>query len=299
MRQFKPSTQCTMRGHLRKYIVPFFGGSQLREIQAEDAQRFVSSVKASAKTVRNIVGTLRLVWKSARTWSYVTHDALDGIVLPRRGRIRQLFFTLEELRRIFASADEPQRTFYRIAAETGMRSGELCGLRVDDLDLSGNTIKVCQSVWHGRVQSPKTETAYRTIAISPNLAVHLRRFLESWRPNERRLLFVTRNGTPWDSNLLVKRKLYPLLDELGIKRAGLHAFRHGSATLLDSLSAPFKVRQQRLGHSDTRMTLGTYTHALGEDDSRVAAEMGRVLDSIGLSGEKNRAARTEQPVIVH
>ena len=296
--QFKPSTQATMRGHLRKYLVLFFGDSQLREMRAEDAQRFVSSVKASPKTVRNIVATLRLVWRSAKQWGYVAHDALEGIVLPRRGRARRRFFTLEELRRILGSAKEPERMFYRLAAETGMRSGEICGLRVDDLDLSGCVVHVGQSVWHGRVQSPKTETAYRAIAVSPNLAAHLRRFLESWRPNEKRLLFATRNGTPWDSNLLVKRKFSPLLRRLGIEHAGLHAFRHGSATLLDSLDAPMKIRQQRLGHSDVRMTFA-YTHALGEDDSRVASQLGALLDSVGLSGEKKRVARIEQPIVVH
>ncbi len=138
----------------------------------------------------------------------------------------------------------------------------------------------------------------RSNAISPNLAAHLRSFLESWRPNGKRLLFATRNGTPWDANLLVKRKLYPLLDRLEIERAGLHAFRHASATLLDSVHAPFKVRQQRLGHSDVRMTLDVYTHALGEDDLRVAAQLGSSSDSVGLSGEEKRVARIEQPAVV-
>ena len=71
------------------------------------------------------------------------------------------------------------------------------------------------------------------------------------------LLFATRNGTPWDANLLVKRKLYPLLDSLGIERGGLHAFRHTNSTLMDRLGAPFKVRQQRLGHSDVATTLSS------------------------------------------
>jgi integrase len=72
----------------------------------------------------------------------------------------------------------------------------------------------------------------------------------------------TRNGTPWDANLLVKRKLYPLLDFLGIERGGLHAFRHTNSTLVDQLGAPLKVRQQRLGHSDVTLTLNAYTHVV-------------------------------------
>ena len=78
---------------------------------------------------------------------------------------------------------------------------------------------------------------------------HVANCRKQWRPNERGLLFATRNGTPCNANLLVKRKLYPLLDSLGIERGGLHAFRHCNSTLMDRLGAPLKVRQQRLGQS--------------------------------------------------
>ena len=66
----------------------------------------------------------------------------------------------------------------------------------------------------------------RCFALSSGLLAHLGEYIKSMRPNEKDLLFATRNGTPWDANLLVKRKLYPLLDALGIERGGLHAFRH-------------------------------------------------------------------------
>ena len=93
------------------------------------------------------------------------------------------------------------------------------------------------------------------------------------KPNEKGLLFATRNGTPWDANLLVKRKLYLLLDSLGIERGRLHAFRHTNGTLMDRLGVPLKVRQQRLGHSDPSRTLGTYTHIASEDDEQFAEQL--------------------------
>jgi hypothetical protein len=91
-------------------------------------------------------------------------------------------------------------------------------------------------------------------------------------------LFASRNGTPWDQNLFVKRKLRPLLEKLGISRAGLHAFRHFSASAMDRLNVPLKLRQQRLGHSDAEMTLGVYSHVAKEDDVRIAAQLGEILD---------------------
>ncbi len=125
-----------------------------------------------------------------------------------------------------------------------MRAGELCGLSVDDLDLSRKLVQVRQSAWRGKLQEPKTSNAVRTFSLSSQFVRHMESFLLRWRPNERRLLFAARKGTPWDPNLVVKRKLQPLLASLGIARAGLHAFRHTNSSLMDRLGAPLKVRQE-------------------------------------------------------
>jgi integrase len=129
------------------------------------------------------------------------------------------------------------------------------------------------------------------------LVEHLRAFLIGWRPNERRLLFATRNGTPWDANLLVKRKLRPVLERLGIPGCGLHAFRHTNSSLMDRLGTPLKVRQQRLGHSDPRLSLGVYTHVAGEDDARIAAHLGEILHPIAPKSKEEGLARLEQALV--
>jgi integrase len=77
--------------------------------------------------------------------------------------------------------------------------------------------------------------------------------------------------------LVVKRKLYPLLDFLGIERGGLHAFRHTNSTLMDRLGVPLKVRQQRLGHSESSLTLDVYTDVASEDDVRFAEQFDAIL----------------------
>jgi integrase len=288
--QHKPSTQVTIRSHLRKHLVPYFGRWQMREIELEKVQQFVSSVKVSAKTAKNLFATMQMLWKSARAWGYVAHDAVSGMVLPKRSRVARRFFSLEEVRSILEGASEPLHTFYWLAVETGMRAGELCGLRVRDFDLEGGLVSVRQSVWRGKFQSPKSENAVRSFALSPRLLAHVADFLKRWKPNERGLLFATRTGTPWDANLLVKRKLYPLLDAIGIKRGGLHAFRHANSTLMDRLGVPLKVRQERLGHSDSSLTLDVYTHVAKEDDVRVAAQLDGILHPLAPKKEKPELA---------
>jgi len=299
--QHKPSTQQTIRSQVRKYLVPFFGSTLMRNIQTETVQHFVSHLPVAPKTARNINATLQMMWKSARAWRYVGHDPLDGIVLPKRKQARRLFFTLDEVQRILAKAEEPHRTLFWLAAETGMRAGELCGLSVDDVDLTRKLVRVRQSAWRGKLQEPKTPNAVRTFSLSPQLVQHLVAFLLKWRPNETRLLFVTRKGTPWDPNLVVKRKLHPLLAELEIARAGLHAFRHTNSSLMDRLGAPLKVRQERLGHSDPRLTLGVYTHVASEDDARVAERLGELLSGIPCRSlpelQKRGVAPIWQPLV--
>jgi integrase len=210
--------------------------------------------------------------------------------------IDRVFLTLEETRRILAAAPEPYRTLYWLAAETGMRAGELCGIQVEDIDLNRGLVNVRQSVWHGKLQDPKSENAVRTFAISSRLREHLRQFLAGWRPNRERLVFATRNGTPWDSNLHVKRKFRPLLHKLGIQECGLHAFRHANASLMDELSVPMKVRQQRLGHSDLRLTMNTYTHMASADDEPIAERLGETLDVVGRKDE-NGASNEKGPAV--
>ena len=275
--QHKPSTQATIRSHLRKHLIPYFGPCQMKDIGTEEVQMLVSSVGLSAKTKKNLLATIQMLWKSARSWGYVAHDAVSDVVVPKGNRAARRFFSIEEVQRILEAAAEPYRTFYWLAVETGMRAGELCGLRAIDFDFARGLVNVRQSVWRGKFQSPKSENAVRCFKLSARLLEHIADSLRRSRPNQKGLLFVTRNGTPWDANLLVKRKLYPLLDLLGIERGGLHAFRHTNSTLMYHLSVPLKVRQQRLGHSDPSLTLGVYTHVSSADDECCAEQLDALL----------------------
>lgn len=299
---WKSSSAANARSHNRRYLTPFFGKMQLREVGPESVQQFVSSLrsKVGAKTLRNVVMTLRSVWATAKAWGYVSHDPFERLALPELGRSERFFLTLKEIGSILEAAEEPYRTFYWLLAETGLRAGELCGLRVEDLDLENPAVRVRQSVWRGRTQPPKSAAAYREAAISPELAGHLAGYVRSWRPNSKRLLFATRNGTPWHQDLVVKRHLRPLAEELKItlpKGNGLHAFRHGIATEMDRRGVPLAVRTRRLGHSDVRMTLGTYTHAISEDERKFIGELGRILDPNGPKIEVQQVVESQKPFV--
>ncbi len=280
--QHKPSTRESERSQAENHLIPFFGELRLADVAPEVVQRFVSQSKAAPKTVRNCVYLLRLIWRSARAWGYVNHDALAGITLPGKSLVEPRFFTLDEIRKILNAAPEPEQTFFWIAAETGMRSGEICGLRPKDIAVAAVTVR--RSLWRGIPGEPKTEHSVRQFSISEELAEHLAGF--SCGLSDDSLLFVRADGRPWDTNYANKRKLFPLLRELGIAHGGTHAFRHGNATLMESINATMRVRQQRLGHSRAATTLH-YTHAVESEESRVAAEIGRLLRPDALKNGRN------------
>ena len=287
--QHKPSTQCATRSQLRKWLLPQLGSCALKDLDGQRLQAFVSGCHCNPKTIRNLVATLRMMWNSARAWDYVAHNPFDGLVLPKRGLIKTFTFSLEETQRIITSASQPYTTFYSILAETGIRGGEICALRVADLDLENAVIHVRQSVWRGKIQTVKSRKGNRRFAISSQLVERLRAYLKTWRPNAQGLLFATGNGSPWDHSLVRKRKFHPLLRKLGISQCGFHAFRHGNATLLDQIGAPMAVRQDRLGHTEAQTTMG-YTHAVKADERRVANELGKILHVTARNEQEERPA---------
>jgi integrase len=291
MSNYKPSSQSGMRSSINSRIVPRFGHMQLHQINTEMLQQFLSDAEVKPKTVRNLFITFKLMWATAKAWGYTEKNICEGIVLPKMTRPDRPWFTEEEMRKIISEADEPYKSMFWICAETGIRGGELCGLKVEDLRLDSRLLSIKRAAWKGTLQSPKTENAFRRFAVSTQLADHLKLYLLNHRKeNPERLLFSTRNGTAFNNRDIVDQVLHPILERLQIPRAGLHAFRHGNATMLDGLRAPMRVRQDRLGHADAALTLGTYTHMVSNDDRKVADELGEILcPTLGKESEVDAA----------
>jgi integrase len=296
--QKKPSTQLTIRGHLKNYLLPALGNTEVRLIQTENVQSILSNLRSrvSPKTIRNVKATVSMMWRIAKAWGYTEEDVSSGLDLPHVPRPKQPFLTATQMGRIIRIATEPQATFYWMAAETGLRAGEVAGLRKLDVDLANRRLSVEQSIWKGDVQTPKTESSVRTLSISRPLAKRLSTHLTKRGGSETMFVFSTRTGSPWDANMVVKRKLWSTLKTLGLPRCGLHAFRHGNATLMDALGVPLKVRQYRLGHSRVGdITTDVYTHFQIGEDGDVARRLGTVLskeasNSLPLTCPKQKRA---------
>lgn len=285
----KRSSQSGARSYIRVHLIPTFGAMNLADIRMEAIQQFVTKCPKSAKTTKNIVGTLMSMWSIAQAWGYVQHNPFPRgasgrllLKLPAAAPGETYHFTPEEYHRIIAKAEGRWKVFFRILAEAGVRPGEAAGLRT--CDVGARALRVAQSIWGQRVQTPKSRAGVRTFAISASLAEELRKLIEVAPLNDYGLLFVTEGGKPLSMDNFRNRVLAPILRELGIvpgKRCGLYAFRHMNATLMDSINTPMKTRMKRLGHAQIETTLKHYTHAVDADDLAAADALGALLNPKG------------------
>ncbi len=287
MKQHKPSSQSSEKSHIKRVLIPRFGPVSLKDINAEAVQVFVSSQQGAPKTARNLICTMRMMWKTAKDWGYISHDPFLSLRFPEKSMGNTYNFTVEESLAIIEAATEDWKAFFWLLAETGMRPGELAGLKVDGVDWQAGTIRIEQSVWQGEVQTPKSAKAIRTFAISSGLVKRLRAYQrDCWMRNDLGLMFVSRKGTPLSMDNFRNRVLNPILKQLkidkklkalGIKRCGNYAFRHMNATVMDEIGTPLKTRQHRLGHAQIETTMNHYTHKVDADDRQAAETIGGML----------------------
>jgi site-specific recombinase XerD len=111
---------------------------------------------------------------------------------------------------------------------------------------------------------PKSKSSAADVPMPPVLEKRLQAFLANhWRPNDKGLLFANSKGKPMQRDKLAYR-LQATLQELGLEKASLHAFRHGLASeMLEAGASPLLVQKQ-LRHSDAHITLARYSHIIGD-----------------------------------
>ena len=277
--QFKPSTISSAQSNLRRYILPQLGPLALDQVGRECQQALITrlSQTLSRRTVLNAVCTLASVLSTAQKWGYICEPInWSHLTLPPHSVRRPArFFNAEQTAAIIAAAEEPFATMFAVLAMTAIRAGELAGLHVDDLDFDRRLIHIQRSVWGGRAQTTKSASSTKSLPMPDYLAEVLSRYLATYSPTS--WLFANRRGYPFDTGKIVERKLWPILDRLGIPRCGLHAFRHTHSSLLLETGAPATVAQAQLRHSNASITLGIYSHIIGDAHRRAVEKVAELL----------------------
>ena len=269
--EMKPSTALNMRGHLTNHLLPFFGERLVREISTRDIDAFLFQLAVSRKTKKNIFSTLKLILKQGWAWGNVREKIWESAKKIGKSDTEIRAYTDAEVESILSKSTGAKRLFYWLAVETGMRAGELCGLRVSDVDLFKKLVRVRQSVWHGKVQTPKTKNAIRDIPIPVQIVRALRTHIGDRTEG---FVFTTKNGTPWNADILLRRHLRK---QLNVVDGNLHMFRHTFATRQLHAGVPVTVVSKLLGHGSISTTLNIYTHVLAEHLEQFERQRARVL----------------------
>jgi integrase len=263
----KPSTQASMKTHIRRFN-GFFHNLDISEITEDKAQEYISVLfkDLSPRAVRGYWQTVSLILERARKEGLI--ENVPEPVLPKGGTKPQLYFSTEELQKL-----SRLETMYFLLSETGLRAGEMLGLKPGDINFEQKTLTVNRSVYAAKTQDPKTANAFRTISLSSRLCDSIRKETGG---DQTQFLFQTKKGTPlYQTNVL--RKLHEVLKELKINRTGFHAFRRGNATILSELGAPVKTISYRQGRQSGNLTVDSYIQYKPSSDREIAEKLGEIL----------------------
>jgi len=176
--RLKESTLVGYRVNLRLHIGPFFGRMRLDEIALPHVREFVKALLAKELAPASVLKAVALVkemFKHAVQWGYLDGNPAQYVERPRVEVEEMEILTPPEIHRLLAAADEPVRTMLMCAVLTGMRRGELLGLKWEDIDFEGNLIHVPRSLWRGKFTTPKSRRSRRAIDIAPTLKAALAR----------------------------------------------------------------------------------------------------------------------------
>jgi len=190
--------------------------------------------------------------------------------------------TPEEIDELVAHITPRYRAAVLLAAWCGLRRGEICGLRVDDVDLVGGVVIVRKN----RVEllesprqfdkDPKTDAGRREVAYPPHVKPYLVEHMEKWAGPER--FFVGRDGKPMRGNALYQA-FVRAREQIGLKIA-FHDLRHTGQTLAASTGATLADLKKRMGHASAAAAL-RYMHAVEGRDKELAGELSK------LAGRRN------------
>ncbi len=264
------------RGHIR----PALGRVKLKSLTPAHVRGLITeklNTGLAPGTVRKMHSTLHKALSQAVSDGLIPRNAAD-VKAPQPAPEEMRPLSEIEARAFLDAARELDDRFealYMLAITTGLRRGELLGLRWDDADLERGTLRVGRALvregGRHKLGETKTRRGRRQVNLTPRtvtaLKTHRKRQLEervrlAGLYEDRGLMFATNVGTPLNPENVVKRSFKPLLKKANLPEIRFHDLRHTCATLLLSKNVNPKIVSEMLGHANIAITLDTYSHVL-------------------------------------
>lgn len=303
----RASTWDSYRRHVEQHIAPVIGGIPLQQLGPQHLDRFYADKLAagrldgsrglSVKTVRNIHAVLHKALRDAERKQLVARNVAASADPPRQQQRpidRARTWTPEQLRQ-FLEAMRPHRLYaaFLLAATTGMRRGEILGLRWQDIDFEQRRLAVRQTVvsvaYEVQVSAPKTSKGRRTIAVDARTLAALTSHLEQ-QDRERvlvgdgyaplDLVFAREDGKPIHPDLF-SQIFDRTVAKLPLPRIRFHDLRHTHATLGLAAGVAPKVMSERLGHATVAFTQDVYVQAIPRLEHEAAETIADLISGTG------------------
>jgi integrase len=291
----RPRTLDSYRMHVRLHIMPSLGRVKLKALSPAHVQGLYRAKLDSGlapSTVRYTHAVLNRALKQATKWGLVPRNAAEAADPPKLERVEMKTLTPIEVKTLLSAArGERLEALYVLAVYTGLRIGELLGLRWGDVDFDAGKMRVVRQLQRmrsggGLVFSPTKTSNRRTIRLTGTAVEALRRHRARQAEEklgtgglyqDQDLVFATGIGTPLDASNVMYRGFKPLLKRAGLRDIRFHDLRHTCATLMLSQGVNPKIVQELLGHATFSQTMDTYSHVMPDMQDKAAAALESAL----------------------
>lgn len=287
-------TRYTNEGHIRNHIIPELGNIPLQQVNVGHIESMISSLKKkdiSPATVRKIFNLVQTSFKSAQRKELINKnpfDLMDSGSKPKHSKGKVDYWTKEEVKQFFNKLDHRYRMLFILAIYTGMRRGEILGLRWKDVDFERKQLRISNSLrpMQGLKNGVKTTSGYRSITISNYVKTELEKQYEMIQEEKKLygkdysdndLVICRPNGKPVNTSSFTgfwKR----IVKNTDMRYIRFHDLRHTCASLLLSAGVHPKVVQEQLGHSSIRITLDKYSHMMPNMQAEAADTLEKLLE---------------------
>lgn len=295
----RPSSHQTYRGYIDHHIKPYIGGIPLGKLTTLDLQRLYKKLLSggrveriesekqlkglSPKTVRNINQVISSALTFAKEQQLILSTPANGCSLPKLEHREMKTLTAEQLQSFLREAKESGvYEMYYIELATGLRRGELLGLKWEDIDLGQGVIHVRRQVAriNGEiVEAPlKTKNSYRTVSIGADAVGIL---MQQKEQTCSEYVFPSPTGGPISPDSVL-HMLHRVLKRAGLPKVRFHDLRHTFATLALQNGVDVKTVSGMLGHFSAGFTLDTYAHVTTQAQRQAANTIALVLGPISV-----------------
>ena len=293
----RPKTINDYENTLKNHVIPHLGQVALKDITLSKVEVFYSLLHkkgVGVRTIRKVHAILRSALTKAVSYGLLLRNPVLGAVLPQANSKEMSVFDASQVNQfLMAAADTPYEALYYLAVTTGMRQGELLGLKWADLNWVTGMLYVKRQVQRvpGKglaLTPPKTRNGTRIVQLGQGTLDKLRKHQQQqqvqimlagdrWQHND--LIFPTSIGTLKDArNFLLDFKR--IIAQAGLPEIRFHDLRHTAASLMLNNGTPAIVASRVLGHSKPSITMDIYGHLYIEKQEHVARLMDDLVTSV-------------------